>query len=595
MLRPRLPVRPPIFSRSLTVQHSPSSLPRRASSRPFLRSLASTGHLPPAQRGHLPRLHSRRIHTSSLRAFVFKLHDIGEGITEVEIVRWHVGAGDRVDEFDNLCEVQSDKSVVDITSPCAGTVNRLAADVGGTVRVGEVLCEIRADDEVSEDSGVGQARGDGQADAATTDGATESPHRVKDMEDRAVDTSSASAEPTGTGGRTKGLETATSSSVDQTEGGETADAVPEPAAEPTGAVRPAPSEHDTTVLFAGEGAVVPPAPRAASAAPAAVPARSDRPPDKPAQVRASPAVRALAGRLGVDLGTVEGSGDEGRVKRTDVERAGRSVPAPTTSDGETTTVRMGKTRRVMWRAMSAQAQVPHFGYSHTLDLTPLLPYLRARAPDTLPYRAADLQAAFPLRETGEQQGGEKITLLSVVVKTLLLAAREHPVMRARADGEALLVAGTPVIGIAVSDPKYGLLTPSFSLSSALPLSAISAALAALRSAPAAPTPPAHMAVSSVGGLGEATGANPVLPPGTTAICVLGRARWALEPVAGTESAGRSVWDWRPDEVLASGVAARLRVPVGWSGDHRILEGAELIAFTETWKRLVEDPARWIGQ
>jgi len=49
--------------------------------------------------------------TAHIRARVpFKLHDIGEGITEVEMLKWKVAAGDRVDHFDDLCEVQSDKS-----------------------------------------------------------------------------------------------------------------------------------------------------------------------------------------------------------------------------------------------------------------------------------------------------------------------------------------------------------------------------------------------------------------------------------------------------------------------------------------------------
>jgi 2-oxoisovalerate dehydrogenase E2 component (dihydrolipoyl transacylase) len=47
----------------------------------------------------------------ALGAFHFKLADIGEGITEVEVIKWFVKEGDTVDEFDNLCEVQSDKSV----------------------------------------------------------------------------------------------------------------------------------------------------------------------------------------------------------------------------------------------------------------------------------------------------------------------------------------------------------------------------------------------------------------------------------------------------------------------------------------------------
>ncbi len=61
----------------------------------------------------------------------FKLSDIGEGIAEVEVLTWHVKAGDRVSQFDRLLSVQSDKATVDITSRFDGVVRKLHYQVRG--------------------------------------------------------------------------------------------------------------------------------------------------------------------------------------------------------------------------------------------------------------------------------------------------------------------------------------------------------------------------------------------------------------------------------------------------------------------------------
>ena len=69
--------------------------------------------------------------------FTFNLPDIGEGIAEAEIVDWHVKIGDRVEEDGRLADMMTDKATVEMESPVAGTVTKLAGEVGGwQVRAG---------------------------------------------------------------------------------------------------------------------------------------------------------------------------------------------------------------------------------------------------------------------------------------------------------------------------------------------------------------------------------------------------------------------------------------------------------------------------
>ncbi|MFZ2627524.1 MAG: biotin/lipoyl-containing protein, partial [Rugosibacter sp.] len=71
--------------------------------------------------------------------YEFCLPDVGEGITESDLLKWHVKPGDVVREDDVLCEIETDKAVVEIPIPCSGTVQSLQVAEGATVKVGSVI------------------------------------------------------------------------------------------------------------------------------------------------------------------------------------------------------------------------------------------------------------------------------------------------------------------------------------------------------------------------------------------------------------------------------------------------------------------------
>ena len=77
-----------------------------------------------------------------MASFEFKLPDIGEGVSEGEIVDWHVGVGDSVEEDDPMVEVMTDKATVTIGAPKAGTIQDLRFDVGAVAQVGQVIVVI---------------------------------------------------------------------------------------------------------------------------------------------------------------------------------------------------------------------------------------------------------------------------------------------------------------------------------------------------------------------------------------------------------------------------------------------------------------------
>ncbi|CUA71351.1 2-oxoisovalerate dehydrogenase E2 component (dihydrolipoyl transacylase) [Rhizoctonia solani] len=488
----------------------------------------------------------------------FHLADIGEGITECEVLKWSIKPPSRVGLFDPLCEVQSDKATVEITSPFDGVIKELLVQEGFIAKVGEGLCVI----EVEEDS-----------DSAT--------------------------------------------SSDQ------------PASAPTPATTPtaAPETRSAT-----EGSYTPPSPsrrhhpldpaRPAESLSAVTGQRAEKQKDfgkSGNQALATPSIRHYARSQGIsDLDVLmPGSGRGGRIERADIDaylkraqKSETSAATPAKRDlGEEIVIEMGRTRWGMWKSMTKSLEVPLFGYSATLDLTALndmLPILNAHipqeyrppppAPEYAPSISPDaiFSGAPDAKQTSTTPSDpashfKRMTMLPLLLKTLSLAMMEWPVMRTHINPTAepsakptLTIRPSADISIALSTPS-GLYTPTLvGLNNHSPY-AIAGSLARLaylgRQTPSGltvadmPKRGGTLTVSNVGAVGAGKWAVPrLVQGGGVAIVAVGRADWVVKP---------------------SG-EKRLEVGVSWSADHRVVEGAELAAFVESWRSWVENPARLVG-
>jgi len=89
----------------------------------------------------------------------FLLADIGEGITECEVVQWFIQPGDKISEFDKICEVQSDKASVEITSRYTGIIKKLHYKVGEMAKVGNPIVDIETDSSNESEPSVNNSEG----------------------------------------------------------------------------------------------------------------------------------------------------------------------------------------------------------------------------------------------------------------------------------------------------------------------------------------------------------------------------------------------------------------------------------------------------
>ena len=318
----------------------------------------------------------------------------------------------------------------------------------------------------------------------------------------------------------------------------------------------------TVATSDGATATVPaPAPAAPTVAEAAPPPAAVVPGN---ELHAGPAARRLARELGVDLGTVEGTGRNGRIRTDDVRAAANGdAPAPARADGgvvldlpplprpdfaaqgEIESVPLTRIKKISGPALARNwVTIPHVTQHDEADITELDAYRK------------EIDARH-------REHGIRVTLLAFLVKAVVTSLRTFPDFNASLDGDNLILKRYYNIGFAADTPQ-GLVVPNVKAADAKGVVEIARELGELSAAARdgtlalADMQGGTFTISSLGGIGG-TGFTPIV--NAPEVAILGVTRSALKPV------------WRDD-----GFVPRLMLPLSLSYDHRVIDGAAAARF-----------------
>ncbi len=510
----------------------------------------------------------------------FNLPDVGEGLTEAEVVAWKVKPGDTVAINDVLCEIETAKSLVELPSPFAGTVTELLVEEGITVEVGTAIIAVSEGQD-----GDAQAAPDAPAPAAVAE-ETFTPLYGKL-------TAEAGEQPAG--GPLVGS-------------GPKADAVKRRARKrPAGAVVEAAgvaenaegTVQDNQAVLAAKAAEAPvsqrPTParavveplQQAPAAPAAQP-----PAQQPAATRgaafggtisglvnkvlAKPPVRKFARDLGIDLADVVATGQRGEVTREDLvsyqaQRDAELDQADTfwgasrkPQEQRVERVPVKGVRKATAKAMVESAfSAPHVSIFVDVDASRTMEFVKRL-------------------KVSRDFEGIKVSPLLILAKAVIWAAARNPSVNATwvedADGKGgaeIQIKHFMNLGIAAATPR-GLMVPNIKDAQDLSLKELALALNELATkARAGKTQPAEMqggtlTITNIGALGIDTG-TPIINPGEVAIIAFGTIK-------------QKPW------VLDGEVIPRWITTLGGSFDHRVVDGDLSARFMADVAAILEEPA-----
>jgi pyruvate dehydrogenase E2 component (dihydrolipoamide acetyltransferase) len=470
---------------------------------------------------------------------VFLLPDVGEGLTEAEIVTWKVNVGDVVVLNQPLVDIETAKATVELPSPYAGTVVALHGNVGDVLEVHKPLITFEV--------------------GGTGGGAAPAP--------AAAETPSKPAPATATA----------------------------PSDKQEGSV----GEGREAVLIgygvANEDAVVTRkhrrqsgTPTSAPAAPAPV-AASATPPAPVSALpmlapRSTPPVRLYAKQHGVDIASLTGTGRDGLITREDVEHAlsgAPSAPAPRVSapiTGPNTTSRFVGRELESWSTGPKEERIPVKGVLRSM--AEAMVQSAFTQPRAAVWVRVDATRTMDLVASLKQQpnlANVRLSPLTIIALAVCDAARHFPGINSSFDAAAneVIVRRSVNLGIAADTPR-GLIVPNIKGADQLDLVEMASALTVLvDKARQGTTTPNEMigttlSITNVGPFGV-DAAIPILPPGTGAILAVGQI--AKRP-------------WVEDDE----VVVRQVVELAMAFDHRQVDGAMASAVLSHIGRFLHDPA-----
>ncbi|HBE71327.1 MAG TPA: pyruvate dehydrogenase [Planctomycetaceae bacterium] len=469
-----------------------------------------------------------------------KLPELGDGIESGDVLELFVSEGEEVTKEQGLLELETDKATVTVPSPEAGKISKILVSAGQSIAIGDVILQL-------ESSGAAAA----PAPAASPEPEQKAP----------------------------------------------AETAPEPP--------PAPEPAPAAAAPAPQAPAPPPAPAPAPVAPAPVtpapvtptPAPAPAPTSAPAatavtgDVAASPAVRRFAREVGVDIASVTGTGEGGRITRDDVLRSVReaskpaaptgiiagnspsAAPAPAVVDpnlpgdpsqdeyGPIRVERLSKIRKTIAAQMHLSwSSVPRVTNFDDADVTDLEAFRKSSKDD---YAAQ----------------GIKLTTMPFLIKAVATALRQNPSLNAVIDSEndQIVYRDYVNLGIAV-DTERGLVVPNIRHADSLSIPEIAKALgdlaARVRSGDFGVNElrGGTFTISNLGAIGG-TYSTPIVNVPEVAILLVGRTR-KLPVVMEDDS-----------------IVARQMMPLSLSYDHRLVDGGAAARFLNDVIAYLEAPSR----